>query len=96
MRWCVTATLLLLVVPAFAQKQTGSRQWPSFRGNHASGVADGQNLPEQWDAEKGTNIRWKTRIPGLSHSSPVVWGDQRLRSDNRPGLGTCVGRRQGK
>jgi hypothetical protein len=22
------------------------------------------------------NIRWKTRIPGLGHSCPVVWGER--------------------
>jgi outer membrane protein assembly factor BamB len=49
--------------------------WPSFRGDHASGVADNQNLPAKWDGAKGTNIKWKVRIPGLAHSSPVVWGD---------------------
>ncbi len=50
--------------------------WPSFRGNEASGIADGQFPPIQWDAEKGTNIAWKTAIPGLANSSPIVWGDQ--------------------
>jgi outer membrane protein assembly factor BamB len=28
----------------------------------------------QWDAAKGTNIAWTSEIPGLSVSSPVVWG----------------------
>jgi outer membrane protein assembly factor BamB len=50
--------------------------WPSFRGPNASGVADGQMPPTSWDAEKGTNIWWKTPIPGLGHSCPVVWGDR--------------------
>lgn len=50
--------------------------WPSFRGLNASGVADKQNLPERWDAKSGENILWRTPIPGLAHSSPVVWGDQ--------------------
>lgn len=50
--------------------------WPSFRGDHASGVADGQNLPDSWNGETGINVKWKTRIPGLAHSSPVVWGDR--------------------
>ncbi|MGA2263168.1 MAG: PQQ-binding-like beta-propeller repeat protein [Acidobacteriota bacterium] len=50
--------------------------WPSFRGPQASGVADGQNLPDQWDGARGENIKWETRIPGLAHSSPVVWGDR--------------------
>jgi outer membrane protein assembly factor BamB len=48
--------------------------WPSFRGPGASGVADGQDLPDAWDGETGKNVRWKVRIPGLAHSSPVVWG----------------------
>jgi outer membrane protein assembly factor BamB len=50
--------------------------WPSFRGPHASGVADGQMPPTTWDAEKGHNIVWKTPVPGLGHSSPIVWGNR--------------------
>ena len=53
-----------------------SPNWPSFRGSHAAGVADGQNLPDEWNGEKLTNIKWKTPIPGLAHSSPIVWGDR--------------------
>jgi outer membrane protein assembly factor BamB len=72
----VFGILLLLTIPITAQKQSGKDNWPSFRGDHAAGVADGQNLPESWDGEKGTAIKWKTNIPGLAHSSPVVWGDR--------------------
>jgi outer membrane protein assembly factor BamB len=50
--------------------------WPSFRGPNASGVADGQFPPVTWDAGSGRNVRWKTPIPGLGHSCPVVWGDR--------------------
>jgi outer membrane protein assembly factor BamB len=50
--------------------------WPSFRGPFASGVADGQHPPAVWDGEEGVNVRWKTPIPGLGHSCPVVWGDR--------------------
>ena len=50
--------------------------WPSFRGPSASGVAEGQNLPDEWNGETGNNILWKTPIPGLGHSSPIVWGDR--------------------
>jgi hypothetical protein len=50
--------------------------WPSFRGVLASGVADGQNLPDRWDVATGENILWRTQLPGLAHSSPVVWGDR--------------------
>lgn len=53
-----------------------AQNWTMFRGNNASGVADGSNPPTNWDAEKSINILWKTAIPGLGHSSPVVWGDR--------------------
>ncbi len=53
-----------------------AQNWPQFRGPSASGVADGKTTPTAWDAAKMTNVKWKTGIPGLAHSSPVVWGDR--------------------
>jgi outer membrane protein assembly factor BamB len=50
--------------------------WPSFRGPEASGISEGQNLPDNWNVKTGENILWRTPIPGLGHSSPVVWGNQ--------------------
>jgi outer membrane protein assembly factor BamB len=52
----------------------GAADWPSFRGPGAAGVADGQGLPIKWDVATGTNVAWKTAIPGAGHSSPVVSG----------------------
>jgi outer membrane protein assembly factor BamB len=49
--------------------------WPSFRGPEASGIAEKQNLPDRWDVTTRDNVLWRTAIPGLAHSSPVVWGD---------------------
>lgn len=50
--------------------------WPSFRGINASGVADDQKLPATWNVTTGENIRWSVPIPGLAHSSPIVWNDR--------------------
>ena len=50
--------------------------WPGFRGPSASGVADGQRLPDTWNGASGANVRWKIPVPGLAHSSPIVWGDR--------------------
>jgi outer membrane protein assembly factor BamB len=50
--------------------------WPSFRGPQGSGVAERQSLPDTWSVKTGQNIRWRTPIPGLAHSSPIVWGDR--------------------
>ena len=49
--------------------------WPGFRGREASGVSEKQNLPDKWNPATGENIVWKTPIPGLAHSSPIVFGD---------------------
>jgi outer membrane protein assembly factor BamB len=57
-------------------KSPAEANWPSFRGPEASGIADGQNLPDQWNPKTGQNILWRMPIPGLAHSSPVVWGDR--------------------
>ena len=63
---------LAICLAAGAQAQN----WPSFRGQNASGIADAQALPTTWDVEKSVNILWRTPIPGLGHSSPVVWGER--------------------
>lgn len=68
-------TWLICTVPAWAQNVEAGN-WPSFRGPGAAGVADGQELPDHWNGETGENVRWQTPIPGLGHSSPVVWGDR--------------------
>jgi hypothetical protein len=50
--------------------------WPNFRGPDSTGLADGQHPPATFDGKEGVNVRWKTAIPGLGHSCPVVWGDR--------------------
>jgi outer membrane protein assembly factor BamB len=65
-----TALVLALISVAAAQN------WPSFRGPAASGVADNQNLPVKWDTAHGTGIQWTAALPGLAHSSPIVWQDR--------------------
>jgi outer membrane protein assembly factor BamB len=72
-----------VVIPAIAfglsvclAANVRAQNWPTFRGPNGSGVADGQPLPTSWDAARSTNILWTTPLPGLGHSSPVVWGDR--------------------
>lgn len=52
-----------------------AQNWPQFRGPGAAGVVEGSSAAVKWDAQKAVNTRWKTKIPGLAHSSPVVWGN---------------------
>ena len=62
--------------PPIPEPGSDAGSWPSFRGPAASGVAKEQHLPDAWDGETGKNILWKRPIPGLGHSSPIVWGER--------------------
>ncbi len=54
-----------------------AQNWPSFRGPGATGVLDSaRGAPVSWDIEASRNVAWRTVIPGLGHSSPIVWGDR--------------------
>ncbi len=68
---------LLCLSLCFVAVAAHAQNWTAFRGNNASGVADGNaKTPIAWDASKSNNIVWKTVVPGLSHASPVVWGNR--------------------
>jgi outer membrane protein assembly factor BamB len=50
--------------------------WPSFRGPRSRGIAAAQNLPDQWNVEEGQGVLWRTPIPGLANSSPIIWAER--------------------
>jgi outer membrane protein assembly factor BamB len=50
-----------------------NHQWPSFRGPRACGYMINSKTPAKWDIENSKDIKWKTPIPGLAHSCPVIW-----------------------
>jgi len=78
MKYYILSFLLLSVCRIFniSGQIIPERQWPGYRGYLSSGVLDNSNLPESFDIQKMLNVRWKTEIPGLGLSSPVIWGDK--------------------
>lgn len=68
----LAASALLAAAPAPPKPGI---DWPQFRGIDAGGIAEGFSLPATWNPTNGANILWKTPIPGLGLSSPIVWGD---------------------
>ena len=52
---------------------SGPGDWPYWRGPNVDGMAVG-DAPLDWSDTK--NVKWKTEIPGLGNSSPVIWGDR--------------------
>jgi outer membrane protein assembly factor BamB len=64
----------LLLLAAASAAAAAPPEWPGFRGKAALGLSK-TPAPLKWDVVAGQNVLWKTRIPGLGHSSPVVAGD---------------------
>ena len=49
------------------------QEWTRFRGPNGQGISNAETIPVKW-TEKDYN--WKVELPGIGHSSPVVWGDK--------------------
>ena len=69
------AGLLVALSAVGSAADRGTSRWPGFRGPGARGVTEGAPTPARWDVPKGENVLWTTSVPGLAHSSPIVWGD---------------------
>ncbi|MBI4327753.1 MAG: PQQ-binding-like beta-propeller repeat protein [Chloroflexi bacterium] len=72
MKTSLVQTFLPLLLASSAV--AADSNWPQFRGPHAAGVSEEKSLPDTWSATQ--NVAWKTEIPGLGWSSPIVWGDK--------------------
>jgi len=59
--------LLWFTQPAFGQ------QWTRFRGPNGSGISDATTIPAKWTTK---DYNWRVKLPGIGHSSPVIWGNQ--------------------
>jgi outer membrane protein assembly factor BamB len=64
----ILSTLLLSAAAAAPE------EWPCWRGPRLDGTSTETNLPLKWTATD--NIAWKTPIPGVGHSSPIIHGDR--------------------
>jgi len=69
-------TIVVLTSLTFAWCVEAQTNWPAFRGVNADGIAKGAATPTIWNAERSENVRWKREIPGLGHSSPIIWGNR--------------------
>ncbi|HEX9189729.1 MAG TPA: PQQ-binding-like beta-propeller repeat protein [Vicinamibacteria bacterium] len=68
------AVLALSTLIDAQDSATAARNWPQWRGPHATGVSTTANPPLEWSETK--NVRWKVEIPGKGSATPVVWGDR--------------------
>lgn len=64
---CIVWVFLSLLSSAFAG------QWPGWRGPTGDGVVKDQTAPLSWSLE--TDVKWKVKVPGHGHASPVIWDE---------------------
>lgn len=65
----------------------GEEGWTRFRGPDGSGQSDATGVPLTWNA--GDYI-WRVELPGIGHSSPVIWEDRVFVSSALPEDGTRI------
>lgn len=68
-RSCTRRVWLAFVVLLPVSGLARGGDWPRFRGPNGAGIAADKDVPVKWTEE---NILWKTAIPGVGHSSPIV------------------------
>jgi outer membrane protein assembly factor BamB len=51
----------------------GSKYWPRWRGPSGQGHVPGTNYTDAWSSAE--HVKWRVAVPGLGHSSPIIWGD---------------------
>ena len=62
-------------------------QWTRFRGPNGSGISHATTIPTRW-TERDYN--WKVKLPGLGHSSPVVFGQRIFVTSGDPEAGRKI------
>ncbi len=67
-RYFLFPFLLLPFICSMGQDEPS--QWTRFRGPNGQGIDTVNNAPVTWDS---SDYLWKITLPGIGHSSPVVW-----------------------
>jgi outer membrane protein assembly factor BamB len=62
-----------VLVVALLSGESDGQQWSRFRGPNGSGVHPSQAIPARWTE---ADYNWRAALPGVGHSSPVVWGER--------------------
>jgi outer membrane protein assembly factor BamB len=94
--------LLLAVACLFCSSAISAEDWPQWRGPRLDGSSREKGLPLKWSPSE--NVAWKTPIPGIGHSSPIVVGDRvfvttclvEQKATNKSRLLLCIDRTTGK
>lgn len=65
----------------------GAQEWTRFRGPNGSGISTAMTPPVKWTDK---DYRWKAELPGVGHSSPVLWGERIFLTSADPKTGKRI------
>ena len=69
----VHACWLVMFIVVTPEASIGEN-WPGFRGPTRQGISQEKDVPVEWSA--ASNVAWRTPVPGLGWSSPIVFADR--------------------
>lgn len=70
----ITSLVVAAYLVSAVCSQTRAQHWPQFRGECGDGRATNGKHPDEWSADE--HVAWKTKIPGVGWSQPIVWGEK--------------------
>src|SRR5580698_6222265 len=71
--WRNVGRWMVLLAAGFLATPCSGGNWSQFRGDEGTGIAADLRLPSRWSADQ---ILWTVDVPGVGHSSPVIWGNR--------------------
>ena len=90
--------VFVVVIAVNLHSSAGAENWPGWRGPRGDGTSQESGLPTKWSGTE--NVVWKTPIPGIGYSSPIVWGDHIFLTtafaERKDRVLLCVDRKSGK
>lgn len=69
-----SAGFFIFFLMIYSFSVTRAQNWPCWRGPNGDGTSSETNLPVKWDSI--TNVLWKSQVPGIGYSSPIIWNDK--------------------
>ncbi|HET6880479.1 MAG TPA: PQQ-binding-like beta-propeller repeat protein [Pirellulales bacterium] len=93
----VVTIFSLLTVTSLAMAAQAETRWPRWRGPNGDGHSAEAELPVKWDDD---DVAWKTPLPGVGESSPVIWDEKifltAAENGGRQRSVLCLDRRDGR
>jgi outer membrane protein assembly factor BamB len=67
----MTRARLAVALLALLSSRAPAQEWARFRGLNGAGQSDATTIPASWS---DSDYNWHVKLPGIGHSSPVLWG----------------------